>query len=495
MQALSGLDASFLFLETNKVPMHIGSVAIIEGTLQFEEFKSFIEERIHLVERLTQKLAFSPLNIDRPYWVKDADFDINFHLYRTALPNPGGWKELRYLASHMFSQHLNQDRPLWHFTFVEGIDDIAQVPKGSVALISRVHHAAFDGKSGEAMMSMLYDLSPKPRKVKAPTPSDQQYEEELPSTLNLLTKSALNLMSRSTKLPGLLWDTGKATLKTGYLSKVYGIDMPTLPFSAPRTRFNQSVSAERTWNSAILDLKRVKHIRKAVPDTTLNDVVLSIIAGAVRKYLQEKDELPTEPLVAMVPISTRGSEDKQSMGNQISAMFVQLATDVEAPLERLARIHLNTIIGKLYQDAIDAKSLVEYAELIPFGLAGVAARMYSRANISEKHKPIFNMVITNVPGPQVPLYMAGHKLHVNMGTAPIIDGMALMIPVLSYNGTLSISPTSATNIMPDMDKFTRYIRESANELEAAALNKLHEKGQHASIAEDLSAHLSEREHE
>ncbi len=490
MQPLSGLDATFLFLETTKVPMHIGSVAILEGTLEFEEFKAFISDRIHLIDRLTQKLASSPLNIDRPHWITDTEFDINFHLHRTALPQPGGWRELRYLASTIFSQNLNRERPLWHFTFVEGIDNIAQVPKGSVAMISKVHHAAFDGKAGEALLSMLYDISPTPSPKKAPKPpSTKQLSEskldKTSGTLNLITETATNLISRSSQLPGLLWETGKASLKAGYLSTRYGIDMPTLPFSAPKTRFNQSVQAERTWNSAILDLQRVKHIRHAVKGTTVNDVVLSICAGAVRKYLLEKNELPEKSLVAMIPISTRGNEQTQAVGNQISAMFVQLATDIEAPLERLARIHLNTLIGKLYQDAVDAKSLIKYAELIPFGLANIAAGLYSRANISDKHKPIFNLVVTNVPGPQIPLYLDGHKLHANMGTAPIIDGMGLMIPVVSYNGTLSISPTSSSNIIPDMDVFTRYIRESANELEAAALNKLHEKGLTDNIAKDF----------
>lgn len=483
MQPLSGLDATFLFLETNKVPMHIGSVAILEGSLEYEEYKSFISERVHLLDRLTQKLAFSPFDIDRPHWVTDTEFDISFHLQRTALPKPGGWKELRYLASSIFSQTLNRERPLWHFTFVEGIDSIAQVPKGSIAIISKVHHAAFDGKAGEALMSMLYDISPKPRPI--PQPMQREPEEEEPGAFELLTQTASNLISQGTKLPGLLWETGKASLKAGYISKRYGINMPTLPFTAPKTRFNQQVQAERTWNSAILDLARVKHIRKAVQDTTVNDVVLAICAGAVRKYLMEKDELPEKSLVAMVPISTRDASQVNSAGNQISAMFIQLATDVEAPLERLARIHLNTVIGKLYQDAVDAKSLVKYAEVIPFGLANIAARLYSRANISDKHAPMFNMVITNVPGPQVPLYMAGHKQHANMGTAPIMDGMGLIIPVVSYNGTLSISPTSATNIIPDMDIFTRYIRESANELEAAALKKLHEKNLNNDISTDL----------
>jgi WS/DGAT/MGAT family acyltransferase len=469
MEELSGLDASFLYLETPKIPMHIGGVAILEGSLKFDDFRQYVSDRVHTVDKLTQKLVTVPLSLDRPYWVEDPDFDINMHLHRTALPRPGGWKELRYLASRMFSQQLNRERPLWEFIFVEGVDTIPQVPKGSVALISKVHHSGFDGKSGADLMTMLFDVSPTP---KPPAPKIAKVVSDIPSPVGLMAKSAYNFLSRPTKLPGLLWDTGKATLKAGYMTRAQGITMPTIPFSAPKTRFNDTVELERVWNSAILDIGRVKALRKVIEGATLNDVILAICAGALRRYLLEKDELPDKPLVAMVPVSTRTTEEKNAMGNQVSAMYIQLATDIEDPVKRLEKIHINTLVGKLYQDAIDAKSLMGYAELIPFGLAGVAARFYSRAAIAKHHSPMFNVVITNVPGPQIPIYLAGHKLIVNMGTAPIFDGMGLIMPICSYNGTLSISPTSAANLIPDLDDFTRYIRESANELEQAVEQKL-----------------------
>jgi WS/DGAT/MGAT family acyltransferase len=474
MEELSGLDASFLYLETPKIPMHIGGVVVLEGSLQFDDFKAFINQRLHTVPKLTQKLITIPLSLDRPYWAEDPDFDLSMHLHRTALPKPGSWKELRYLASRLFSQQLNRDRPLWEFTFVEGIDSIDQVPKGSVALITKVHHAGFDGKSGADLMQMLFDVSPTPREVSPPVP---KIKEDIPSNVGLMAKSAYNFMTRPGKLPGLLWDAGKATVKAGYMTRVQGINMPTMPFKAPKTIFNDVVEVERRWNSAILDFKRVKALRKVVEGATVNDVILAICAGALRRYLLEKDELPDKPLVAMVPVSTRTDEEKNAMGNQVSAMYIQLATDIDDPIKRLKKIHVNTLIGKLYQDAIDARSLMGFAELIPFGLAGVAARFYSRAAIAKRHNPFFNLVITNVPGPQVPLYLAGHKLLANMGTAPIFDGMGLIMPVCSYNGTISISPTSSSNLMPDLDVFTRYIRESANEMEEAVDERL--KGQAA----------------
>jgi diacylglycerol O-acyltransferase len=471
MEELSGLDASFLYLETPKIPMHIGGVSIIEGSLKFDDFRQFVQDRLHNVDKLTQKLAMVPMSLDRPYWVEDPDFDLSLHLHRTALPRPGGWKELRYLAARLFAQQLDRERPLWEFIFVEGLDSIPQVPKGSVAMISKVHHAGFDGKSGADLMTMLYDVSPKPRPV---TPALPKVIEEIPGPVDLMAKSAYHFLTRPGKLPGLLWDTGKSTLKAGYLTRSQGVTLPTMPFSAPKTRFNDTVESARVWNSAILDINRVKALRKVVQGATLNDVILAICAGALRRYLLKKNELPDKPLVAMVPISTRTGEEKNAMGNQVSAMYVQLATDIEDPIKRLEKIYHNTVIGKLYQEAIDAKSLMGYAELIPFGLAAVAARFYTRAAIAKRHNPFFNVVITNVPGPQIPLYLAGHKLIVTMGTAPIFDGMGLIMPICSYNGTISISPTSAANLMPDLDDFTRYILQSANELEEAAQQKMKE---------------------
>ena len=468
MEELSGLDASFLFLETEKIPMHIGGVAILEGSMQFEDFFQYIEERVHLVDKLTQKLVNVPLSLDKPYWIQDTDFDLHLHVKKTRLPAPGSWKELRYLASQHFSNMLDRERPLWEFIFVEGLDNVSQIPKGSVALISKVHHAGFDGKSGADLMAMLFDVSPTPRPVK---PAQFKEQEEAPGALEMVAHSAYNLATKPLKLPGLLWESGKASLKAGYLSRVHGIKMPTLPFSAPKTPFNDTVEQERKWNSAMLDLKRVKSLRHIVQGATLNDVVLAICAGALRKYLLDKGELPDKPLVAMVPVSTRTAEEKNAMGNQVSAMYIQLATDIENPIKRLEKIHINTLVGKLYQDAIDAKSLMGFAELIPFGLAGVASRFYSRTALAKRHSPFFNLVITNVPGPNIPLYLAGHKLLTNMGTAPIFDGMGLILPVLSYNGTITISPTSSMNLMPDLDVFTKYLLESANELEVAVNEK------------------------
>lgn len=467
MHQLSGMDASFLYLETPNVPMHVGAISILEGTLQFDDFRDLIEDRIHLVDILRQRLVEVPLGLDRPYWVNDPDFNIDLHLQHIALPHPGDWRSLRAIASRFFSLPLDRSRALWEMMFVEGLEKIPQVPPGSTAIISKVHHAAIDGMSGAALLGLLFDISPEGRDMEPPPPFTP---DPIPTDLELIAKSGSHLAQRGKKLPGLLFEAAKAAAKARTVGRgMEPGDRPAMPFSAPKTLLNATVSSSRVWNTALLSLDRVKALKRVIEGTTVNDVMLAICSGALRRYLLEKDDLPDEPLVALVPISVRSQNEKDAMGNQVSGMFVQLATDVDDPVERLNKLHRNAQAGKMYQDAIDAKRLTELTEFVPFGLAGQAARAYSRSNLADLHRPVFNVTITNVPGPQIPLYLAGTRLLAHMGTAPIIDSMGLTIAIFSYDGVLSVSATSSDNIMPDIDRFARYLREEANTLEAAVL--------------------------
>lgn len=465
VKPISGMDATFLYIESPTSPMHIGSVAVIEGSLGFDQFRSTILSRIHMIPKLRKRLLYVPFKIDYPYWVDDPNFDIDMHIHHIALPKPGNWKALRKVASQIFSDPLDQSRPLWSFTFVEGLDAIPQVPAGSVAVISKIHHVAIDGVGGASLLSLLFDFTPEAKPIPEPRPWKP---EPLPNEVEMVIRSSMSFVEKPLKFPKLLTEAVTASFKTGVLTRVNKLELPTAPFSAPQTPLNGLRSAQRKWNSAILSLDRVKAL-KTVMEVTLNDVVLGICAGALRRYLKEKDKLPIKPLVAMVPISTRTKAEDHDAGNQVSSMLIQLATNIEDPIERLEAIHENTIRGKTYQGALGAKTLANMAEAIPFGVANQAARLYTRFQISEMHNPVFNLTITNVPGPQFPLYLNGHKLLSIMGMAPIIDGMGLIITVFSYNGLITLSPTSDADTMPDIDVFTRYLRESANELEAATL--------------------------
>ena len=465
LEPISGMDATFLYMERHNSPMHVGSVIILEGTLQFSDFKQTILSRIHQIPKLRKKLVYAPLKVDYPYWVDDPDFDIDMHLNHIALPNPGGWKELRRVASDIFSRPLNQSRPLWELTMVEGLDTVSQVPEGSIAIISKIHHVAIDGMAGAGLLSIIFDMAPNTKPIPEPRPYQPK---PLPNELSIITNSLMSFAKDPFKLPKIIGETVTATVKAGFLSRASNVEMPTAPFSAPPSPLNTIVSPRRKWNGAILSLERVKNLRR-IMGTTLNDVMLAICSGALRRYLLEKGQLPKKPLVAMVPVSTRGQGDDSKGSNQISSMLVQLATDIEDPIERLEEIHENTLKGKTYQKAIGAKTLAQLAEAVPFGIANQAARLYSRFQMAEMHDPVFNVTITNVPGPQFPLYFREHKVHTIMGMAPVVDGMGLIITILSYNGTITISPTSDANSMPEQGTFTRYLLESANELEKLVL--------------------------
>ena len=465
MEAITGLDATFLYGESDKSPMHVGSVAVIEGSVKFETFRSLIASRIHQFPKLRQRLMYVPFSIDYPYWVDDPNFNLDLHISHVALPQPGGWKELRAMASRIFSQPLDKSRPLWSFTFVEGLDSIPQVPKGSVAAISKMHHVAIDGMAGAGMMSLVFDATPEKKDIPAPAPF---VPKRLPNEVELIVESTKSFIKKPFKLPNILAQSAAATLKAGFITRAQRIDLPTAPFTAPSTPLNGIISPQRKWNTAILSLPRVIALKR-IMGTTVNDIMLGICAGALRRYLLEKNKLPRKPLVAMVPISTRTKEEEQASGNKVSSMLVQLATDIEDPIKRLERIHENTSRGKTYHGALGAKALSNLAEVVPFGISNQAARLYSRYNLAKVHNPVFNVVITNVPGPQIPIYMHGHKLLSVMGMAPIIDGMGLIITIFSYNGLITVSPTSDANSMPDIDLFSRYLRESANELEAHVL--------------------------
>ncbi len=467
---ISGMDAAFLYAETPTSHMHVGSLVVLEGSLEFDTFKKTIHSRLHLIPKLRQRLMYVPLSIDYPYWVDDPNFDIELHISHIALPKSGGWSELREVASKIFSEPLDQSRPLWSFTFIEGLDSIPQVPKGSVAVVSKMHHVAIDGVAGASILGLMFDLTSEVKDIPDPKPFKPK---PLPNELTLMMKSSLSFAAEPLKFPKILANTLTATIKAGFVTRVQKRNLPTAPFTAPNTPLNGIISARRKWNTAILALDRILALKK-IMGTTMNDVVLAICAGALRRYLLEKGKLPNRPLVAMMPISTRTEGDSEG-GNQITPILIQIATNIEDPIERLEVIHENTSRGKSYHGAVGAKTLSNMAEAVPFGIANQAAQLYSKFHVSEMHNPVFNVTITNVPGPNIPLYMNGHQILSIMGMAPIIDGMGLIITILSYNGLVTISPTSCANSMPDIDLFTRYLRESANELEAAILAHRKEK--------------------
>ncbi len=478
MRQLSGLDAGFLALETKTAPMLIGSVSILdpttsEGRLTVESFRSLLRKRLQGAVALRRRLASLPLDLSRPYWVELApeDVDLEVHVERTRLPEPGGWHELSELMAFELSRPLDRKLPLWQILFVEGLQTIPGAPEDAVALVGRVHHAAIDGVSGAEILAVLCDVEgvrePPVVHDAVPPGAPAIAPPRPPRTLDLLARAGRDLASLPRALPAAV---GRSLLGLagGAWSRLRAGDAPPRLFSAPRTRLNQPIVGERSWAPAIFDFDRLKAIKNA-EDATINDVVLSVCAGALRGWLNDNDDLPEEPLVAMVPVSVRAEEEKERAGNLVSAMLVALATNEADPLLRLRSIRDSARSAKSSLRAVGARTLVRSAELLPFALSGLGVRLYSRLHLAERHRPMFNLVITNVPGPPRSLTVGGARMLMHIGAAPLFDGLGLILPVFSYAGQLSIGVTADRKIMPDAAGFADRLKASLEELEAGVV--------------------------
>ena len=464
IEQISAQDATFLYADSPTSPMHIGSLTIVEGSLNFNDFKAILASKLHLMPKFRKRLVNVPFNLDFPYWVDDPNFDIDLHLERIRLPEPANWKTLRETTASIFSGSLNLRRPLWSVSFIEGLDEISQVPKGSVAIVIKIHHVMIDGASGVGLMGMLFDKEKEDRRKSIPLP--EPYEPDpLPDELSLLLKSTSKFIKDPLKAPITIGKTAIALIKSQVSKKLKGKKtFNKQSFSVPRSIFNNNVSPKRTWGTAILSFDRINTLRK-IMGVSINDLILAMCSGALRKYLLEIDKLPSQSLVANVPISIRTQGDTKKMENKISNMLIQIATHIKDPIERLEYIQEQTEIGKSRHKAVGAKSLMQMAESVPFGFANLAVELYSLYDLKEIVRPPFNLTITNVPGPSGMLYLRGHKIVTTFGLTPVLDGFGLIIAAFSYNGQVTITTTSDAYTMPDADKFSRYIRESANELE------------------------------
>lgn len=472
MEQLSAMDASFLYFETANAPMHIGSVAIYDqatvdgGVLAFKEILKNYESRLHLARSFRQRIVRVPLSLDHPYWLEDPDFDIEYHVRHIALPKPGDWRQLCIQVARLHARPMDTTRPLWEFTVIEGLDNVEGLPKGSFAIVSKVHHAAIDGVSGAEMTAAVHDVEPDA----VPTPPEKPWlPERVPTAVELLSRTSVNNVRQPFKLARVVAESVPALarlgigLSAGKLKRVGPV---------PRTRFNGKVSPHRVFDGRSFRLSDIRAIKNAVEGATVNDAVIAIVGGALHKYLSSKNELPKDSLIAMAPISVRSKDQQKSAGNQVSAMSVAVRSDIADPLERLVAVFESTTNSKEMTNAIGASTLTDYSQFIPSTVAGLAARLYTNLGLANRITPIFNTVITNIPGPQVPLYMTGARLVTQFGLGPILDGMGIIHPVFSYCGEITISFTSCREMIPDPAFYAECIQESFEEMLAAT------KGQH-----------------
>lgn len=438
MKQLSGLDASFLYFETPEQLLHVCGVVVLDpstipGGFSFDSMRDAIERQVRSVPEFRQKLRRLPLDVDHPVWVDDEDFDIERHVHRTALPQPGDAAELSALCGRLAGTQLDRSRPLWEMRVIEGLEG------GRVAVFAKLHHATVDGMSGMSLLAHLASLEPE-----LPSPPEEPAPAPAPGDLSLLARGLVRRAGRPLKVAQLLTPSLKAL--GGTITRASKGTAMAAPLTAPRTSFNATVSSRRSVAFVDLSLEEVKRVKQAT-GSTVNDVVITMVGGALRRYLANRGELPEQSLLATVPVSVRDTSGADG-ANQVSAMFTRLGTDVADPLERLARVSEGSRTAKEHQGAIPASALQDWAELAAPMTFAAGVRLYSSLRLAEKHPVVHNLVVSNVPGPPVPIYFMGGRVEGLYPLGPVFHGAGLNITVISREDRLHVGLIACAEQMP-----------------------------------------------
>ncbi len=463
LQRLSGLDASFLYLETSTQPLHVCSVleldtATIPGGYSFERLRDELAVRITAIPTFRERLANSFLNLDHPVWVEDEEFDVDRHLHRIGLPAPGGRVELAEICGHLAALPLDRRHPLWEMWAIEGLDGTDARKGGRMAVMTKVHHAAVDGVTGANLMSQLCSVEPD-----APPPDPVAASGDV----NPL-RIALGGLGRFASRPiNLATSVLPATVSTVFdtVRRAAGGRGLAHPFGAAQTPVNRTITAHRNVAFAQLDLEDVKTVKNHF-GVKVNDVVMALVSGVLRKFLLDRGELPESSLVAMVPVSVHDRSDRPGR-NQVSGMFSTLQTGIEDPAERLTAIAAANDVAKEHSSAIGATLLQDWSQFAGPAVFGVAMRVYARSRLTES-RPVHNLVVSNVPGPQIPLYFLGAEVQGMYPLGPIFHGAGLNITVMSLNGRLNVGLISCPELIPDLWDLADGFADGMDELLAAS---------------------------
>jgi len=468
MKTLGGIDASFLYMETPQTPMHVAGFSIVELPPGFkgnfyELYKRHIRARLHLFPVLMKKVVPVPWDIDHPIWVDDDELDLDYHIRHLGLPEPGTFEQLEELVGRLHSNFLDRSRPLWEFYVIDGLAD------GRHAIYTKIHHAAVDGGAGMALTNMMYDTSPAGRQIE-PAPAQSAKSESHPDPLALIGSAYKNMLSQQVsalqKIPDVL--KAIASVVAPVVRNVVRLPARGMPnLVAPRTMLNATITSQRAFMARSLSLAQAKAIAKET-GTKLNDIVMAICAGALRRYLLEKHGLPKEPLVAFVPVSLRPAGNTEST-NQVSGMLCSLATDIRDPVERLRAIQASTLEAKELNGKVKDATPRDFSIFgAPFVLHE-AMELFGRSHLADRLPPPANVVVSNVPGPQVPLYVAGARVLSLYPVSIPSHGMALNLTVQSYCGSLDFGLTACRKTVPELRKVADYLDESLAELHDAVI--------------------------
>lgn len=457
---LEALDDSFLKLESLDTPMHVGALSVFEGESLLDDTGRFrlvdareiVASRLHLVPRFRKRLMDVPFELGRPIWVDDDRFDVAYHVRLTALPRPGTWDQLVTLTTRVQSQLLDRSRPLWEIWFVEGLED------GRIGLLQKTHHAMVDGASGVDVATVLLDFEPEPVHVDPPEWTPQP----APSPMGLLVDSLREQITEPTELIERVGAVFRAPVRAAErglgLARSIGT-MVNRDAVAPRTSLNATVGRHRSFDVVRVPLDDAKAVRKVLGGT-VNDVVLTAVGAGLNRLLGSRGE-DAAHVRAMVPVSVRSDDEQMQLGNRVSAMFVNLPTGTADPLERLEDVRDMTAGLKESHQAVGAEFLVGLTRYAAPTLLNLAARAI-------QHQPFFNLVVTNVPGPQQPLYMLGARMLEAFPIVPLAKNLTIGIAILSYDGALDIGVWADRDAAPDIEVLSAGIEDGFAELRKLA---------------------------
>lgn len=445
MQRLGGMDAAFVYGETPTMHMHVCGLIVLDGSSMrgdpYDQIYALLAERVSGIDAMRHKLKTVPLNLGRPVWVDDRNLSIDRHLGHRRLHPPADDRALAALAGEFASRPLSRDRPLWEMLVVEGLTD------DRVALLVKMHHSTVDGVTGANLLGDLFDLEP----ASAERPAVAHLPAPAPSSLQLLEEAVRARLMEPAQIamlvPATIGRIGGAAWRL--LVRHEAGPSATLPFTAPRTSFNSAVSDQRAVSFVDVPLPLVKAVKDAL-GVTVNDVITAVVGGALRQYLAERDELPAHTLIAAEPVSVHGKSSAADGTTQVSVMFTSLGTDIEDPVEQLRKVAEANRTAKDVHALVGADTLLEWAQHFWFNAFGLGARLYSRLHAADHHPVIHNLILSNVPGPPVPLYLAGARLIGIYPLGPVMDGAGLNVTALSQEDRVGFGMMACAQLVPDV---------------------------------------------